>query len=237
MSSVSCVVSAYFAAKYLDGRLENLQAQKPAPEIVVVCQEGSAEHKIALKYKGVKLVLTPDIPTVYDAWNQGITHASGDYVTNQNSDDRLYPMALAKLARALDEHPEAAVAYSNADVVEEIGGKITSRYEWAEGGLEELVNMGCFLGPWPMWRKSLHDHYGLFDGEMHSAGDYEFWMRLASGGETFYHVNEVTGAYLNRPDSAEHRLKLRSTWEQARARARYRAGVKLWAKPEVMTEA
>lgn len=236
MTKVSCIVSAYFAEEYIEGRLENLLAQKPQPEIVVVCKDGSAEHKAALKFKGIKLVLTPDIPTVYAAWNLGIEKTTGEYLTNSNSDDRLYPSALAKLAQALDDHPEAAVAYSNADVVEAIGGEIKSRYEWAEGGLENLVNQGCFLGPWPMWRTSLHEKYGYFDAEMHSAGDFEFWMRIAAGGETFYHVKQVTGAYLNRSDSTEHRLKLRSSWEQARARGRYRAGVEIWKKPGIMTE-
>lgn len=241
MTKVSCLVSAYFAEKYLEGRLENLAAQKPQPEIVVICQKESIEHEITLAFSrkhdaAITIITTPDIPTVYAAWNMGIKAATGDYITNSNSDDRLYPNALAKLAAALDKHPKYAAAYANSDVVEEIGGQPVDRFEWAEGGIEELVMMGCFLGPMPMWRKSLHDKYGYFDADMHSAGDYEFWMRVAKAGEKFFHLREVCGVYLRRDDSAEHRLKLRSIWEQARARGRYREGVnKLWTKPSPMT--
>ena len=161
---------------------------------------------------------------------------SSDLLTNANTDDRLYPSALAKLAAALDVHKKYAVAYADVDVVLELGGAPTGRYEWAEGGIEDLLH-GCFLGPMPMWRKSLHTQYGLFDGDMHSAGDYEFWMRIAKAGEKFWHVKEVCGAYLKRDDSAEHRFKLRSIWEQARAKGRYREGVNaLWTKPAIMTE-
>jgi glycosyltransferase involved in cell wall biosynthesis len=239
MAKVSCLVSAYYAEHYIEGRMQNLLAQKPQPEIVVVAQRDSGEHRALMHYeneKNVRLILTDGIPTVYAAWNIAIEAATGEYISNQNSDDRLYPSALAKLAAALDVHKKYAVAYADVDVVLELGGAPAGRYEWAEGGIEELLG-GCFLGPMPMWRKSLHDKYGLFDGDMHSAGDYEFWMRIAKAGERFWHVKEACGAYLKRDDSAEHKLKLRSLWEQARARGRYREGVNaLWTKPGLMTD-
>lgn len=234
MGKVSCIISAYYAEQYIEGRIQNLLAQKPTPEIIVVCQRGSAEHLKACEFEAVKVVLTDDIPTIYAAWNLGIQAATGDYVTNSNSDDRLYPGALAKLAAALDANKKYSVAYADADVVEQIGGAPVSRYEWAEGGIEQLL-VGCFIGPMPMWRRSLHDKHGYFDGEMQSAGDYEFWLRLAKAGVKFFHLREVCGAYLKRDDSAEHRFKLRSIWEQARAQGRYREGVGIWAKPSVMT--
>jgi glycosyltransferase involved in cell wall biosynthesis len=243
MSKVSCIVSAYFAEPYLEGRLQNLMEQKPTPEIVIICQADSFEHflvtDLCLKNPDAPIVLvtTPDVPTIYKAWNLGIKAASGEYITNSNCDDRLYPGALAHLAEALDKNGKKyAVAYSDADVVEQLGGLPVNRYEWAEGGIEELLT-GCFLGPWPMWKKSLHDRHGYFDEAMHSAGDYEFWLRLAKAGEKFFHLRQVTGAYLKRPDSAEHRFSLRSIWEQARAKGRYREGVtKLWTRPEAMTD-
>jgi glycosyltransferase involved in cell wall biosynthesis len=236
VTKVSCIVSAYFAEQYLEGRLQNLLAQKPQPEIVVVCQRGSAEHIIAATFEQItNVVLTDDIPTIYAAWNLGVQAATGDYITNSNSDDRLYPGALARLADALDTNKKYSVAYADVDVVEEIGGAPVNRYEWAEGGIEELLT-GCFIGPMPMWRKSLHDKHGYFDAEMRSAGDYEFWLRVAKAGVKFFHVRQVCGAYLKRDDSAEHKFKLRSLWEQARAKGRYREGVGIWAKPGIMTD-
>lgn len=238
MPKVSAIISAYYAEEFIEGRIDNLLRQSLMPEVVVVCQRGTAEHLTATKYRAdeVKVVLTDDVPTIYTAWNLGIQASTGDYLTNANSDDRLYPGALAKLAKALDDHPKYAVAYSDADVVEALSGPPVNRYEWDEGGLNTLL-IGCFMGPWPMWRRSLHDKYGLFDAEMYSAGDYEFWLRLASKGERFFHLREVTGAYLSRAESAEHKFKLRSLWEQARAQGRYREGVnELWTKPSPMTD-
>ena len=160
---VSAIVSAYFAADYLAGRLDNLFTQEPKPEIVVICQRDSAEHKIIRNYAlDVVLVLTDDIPTIYKAWNLGIEASSGEYLTNANSDDRLLPGALAKMSAILDGKPSYALVYGNQDIVTEIGGDPTGKFEWAEGGIEELLK-GCFCGPMPMWRKSLHTKHGYFD--------------------------------------------------------------------------
>lgn len=225
MVRVSAIVSAYYAEEYLEGRLDNLLAQSEQPEIVVVCQKDSAEHRIAtlmlVKAPVHRLVLTDNIPTIYEAWNQAIQFSTGKYITNANSDDRLYPGALMRMANTLEQNPDCGLVYSNVDIVEEIGGKPTGCYRWAEGDFDVLMK-GCFMGPMPMWRKSLHDKYGLFDAEMHIAGDYEYWLRLANGGEKFYHINDALGAYLKRKDSAEHREELRAVWETARARGKYR---------------
>lgn len=229
MTKVTALISAYYAAEYLEGRLENLLAQGLGKDlqVVLVCQVDSSEDKIACRFLvdnpsfDFYIHATPDIPTVYEAWNIGIRHATGKYLTNANCDDRLYPGALAELVKALDTHPRAAVAYGNVDEVSTLDGETVGTYEWLEGGLTELLT-GCFLGPMPMWRKSLHDTYGLFDPAYHSAGDYEFWLRLAAHGETFYKVAGWTGAYLNRADSAAHRKPVLSAWETSRARSKYR---------------
>lgn len=225
MPKVTAIVSAYYAAEYLEGRLDNLLAQEPKPEIIIICQTGSKEAEIANDYylrdPCVLHVITLDIPTIYAAWNIGIRHATGTYLTNANCDDRLYPDSLATLAEALDTHPRAAVAYGNVHEVEKIDGEPVSHFDWLQGGLPELLT-GCFLGPMPLWRKSLHTQYGLFDPAYQSAGDYEFWLRLAANGETFHKVEGFTGAYLKRPDSAAHRKPVLAAWETARARSKYR---------------
>ena len=229
MPKVTAIISAYYAVPYLAGRIENLLEQGDIVEIAVVCSAGSEEHEIAKRYfqqgyEGQVFTVHPAgdaVPTIYAAWNMAIAHAAGEYLTSANSDDRFYPGALAKLAAVLDKHPEIAVVYADVDIVKTIGGAPVGRYEWAEGGLDKLLR-GCFLGPMPMWRRELHDKYGLFDAEMKSAGDYEFWLRLAAGGEAFHHLSEPLGAYMDRPDSAEHRQNVQAIWETARARARSR---------------
>lgn len=231
MPKVSCIVSAYYAEKFLEGRLQNLAEQEVegGHEVIVVCQKDSPEFKIVRDWvmtDGNMPVVpryTDDIPTVYEAWNLGIEVADGEFVTNCNSDDHHYPGALQTLATALDSHPGYGVAYFDVDRVKgKLEGEVFDTFRWAEGGLPELLR-GCFIGPMPMWRKSLHDKYGLFDGKYKSAGDYEFWMRLAFNGVQFYHVrSKPLGLHLEHEQALEHRHVNLSIIEQARAKRPYR---------------
>jgi len=230
--TLSAIVSAYYAEEYLKGRLENLFGQSLVPEVIIVCKEGSKEHEIAKAFDA-KIITTQDIPTIYEAWNMAIKQASGEYITSANCDDRLYPRALEKLASVLDQHENYAVAYFYVDRVHEIDGKPFDVFQWMQGGIVELLTKGCFLGPMPMWRKSLHDTYGYFlesdmlaNGETYKyqvVSDYEFWMRLAENKEKFFLIQEILGAYLDRPESAEKREPLRRIWEDARMKAKYRS--------------
>jgi len=234
MPKVSAIVSAYYSEPYLEGRLENLYHQSLQPETIVIAQAGSIDAQIAAEWKkqypdygDFILITTEDIPTIYKAWNLGIEKASGEYLTSANSDDRFYPFALEKLSKILDKRQEIAVAYCNLDIVETIGGDPVSRFDWKEGGFEDLLQ-GCFLGPMPLWRKSLHDKYGMFDASLHVAGDYEFWLRITQGGEKLEkYRKETLGVYLKRKNSREHREKIRTVQETSRVRSKYK---KEWQK-------
>jgi tetratricopeptide (TPR) repeat protein len=77
------------------------------------------------------------------------------------------------------------------------------QYRWADFDPLQLL-YGCYMGPQPMWRKKLHERYGWFDESLASAGDWDFWLRMAEG-ETFLHIDEVLGLYLYSQTSCEHR--------------------------------
>lgn len=219
---VTAIISAYYAEDYIQGRLENLVGQTEKVDIIAVAQKGSIEAGICARFPQVEIIQTNDIPGVYEAWNIGIKASNTPYVTNANCDDRLAPHALKKMADILDKETTYGVVYPDVSIVEEIGGNPIGEYRWKEGGMKELIK-ACFLGPMPMWRARLHKQFGYFDETYKSAGDYEFWMRLASKGVKFYHVRgEPLGTYLKRGNSVEHREPLRSLWEANHARMKYR---------------
>lgn len=238
MSKISAIVSAYYAEEYLSDRIENLLLQDVFPhelEVIIVCRVNSPEYNIAVHpFNDPRLIVIQDggfgddpIPTVYEAWNIGIGYATGDYLTNANSDDRHYPGALRAMADALDLNLSYDVVYTDIDRAYDLNGPVQGKFEWMEGGLLELYWKGCFLGPMPMWRRSLHGAFGLFDGSLTSAGDYEFWMRLASHDIRFFHIRHSHGLHLERPNALEHRSPVRSTWEVARVKSLYRSTIEV----------
>lgn len=227
MVKLSCLLSTYYDLPLLRGRLDNLLTQSEVDmELIFIAQSQSKELPIMddwLKGKTIKtrILITGNIPTLYKAWNKGIKVASGEYITNVNTDDRLYPGALQKMIDVLDNEPDIGVVYPDVHRVATIDGEPFGTYTWAEGDIDVLLR-GCFLGPMPMWRKSLHDEYGMFDDRMHSSGDYDFWLRLAKAGVKMKRIPEPLGRYFDRKENIEHREPIRTVWETANARSRYR---------------
>lgn len=213
MALISALVSAYYSEQYIDARLENLIDQ--GCEIVVICQVGSTEEDAGHKY-GAKVVLTPDIPTIYKAWNLGIRVATGQYLTSANTDDLFYPDALREMSDEL-ARTGAAICHSDIDVKK---GDTVEHWKRVSGGYEKLKRW-CFVGPMPMWRTSLHWRHGLFDDTFTIAGDYEFWLRCVSRGEGLCYIDKPLGLYLSRPDSLEHRNSGAHTDERKRIKQLY----------------
>jgi hypothetical protein len=224
---VSAIISAYYAAPYLRGRLDNLCDLSLTPEIIVICQAESDEYNIVKGWKpAVDLIITTlGVPTIYASWNTGIEAAHGEYIANANSDDLYTINALRDMAHVLDLHPDCAVVYGDHLKSVEYKGKPISRANRSSGGFEELKKR-YFVGPMPMWRKSLHDKYGLFDPEMRVSGDYEFFLRIAAHGEKFFYLDEIVGTYLWRKNSAEHSNPIAMKYEDQLIRERYGKAVR-----------
>lgn len=212
---VSALVSAYYAEKYMPARLDNLTEQ--GVEIVVICQRGSVEEKIAHDYPCV-IVTTPDIPTLYKAWNLGIAAASGEYLTSANTDDLFYPGGVAAMVEHLDAHGCALVCGDN-DLKTGDGKNIAHWHRRSNAPVSKSWNR---VGAMPMWRRCLHDKYGLFDETMLVSGDYDYWLRLAVGGETICHIDTITGVYWRRANSIEHRHNREMRDESKMIRERYK---------------
>jgi glycosyltransferase involved in cell wall biosynthesis len=214
--AVSALVSAYYAAPYIVARLENLLRQEPRPEVIVICQQDGEEHNVARLYP-VQIVTTDDIPTLYKAWNMGINHAHGEYLTSANSDDLLYPGALAAMVAEL-ERTGAAICHGEMDIKKP--DDTVMSWNRGTGDLMRLKR-SCFIGPMPMWRMCLHYVYGMFDETYTIAGDYDFWLRCVSKGEKICYLPRPLGLYWQRSDSLEHKDSAKHTQERKRVKEQY----------------
>ena len=55
----------------------------------------------------------------------------------------------------------------------------------------------CF----PVWRKSIHDRFGLFDTSYFSSADYDMWFRVLIGGGKLSKMDDIIGLYYANPNS------------------------------------
>ncbi len=206
---VSAIVSTYNSEKFIAGCLQGLVEQslyKQGRLEIIVIDANSPQNEAAIvqsflgKYDHIRYVRTETRETVYQAWNRGIKMARGKYITNANTDDRLRADALEKLAALLEENPDKVLAYGNSLVTTVANETFENN---SSDGRQDLVwpdfdrrtmHSWCYIGPHPLWRKSLHDSLGYFDTTLKSAADWEFWLRAALKHD-FIHLNEFVGLY------------------------------------------
>lgn len=214
---VSAIVSTYNSEKFIEGCLEDLinqtLFQQGKLEIIVVDSASQQNEETIVKkfqsfYPGqIKYIRTEIRETIYSAWNRAIQIARGQYITNANTDDRHRSDALEIMANFLEKNPKFALVYSDQIITTIENQKFEectpfAFFKWPDFNCEILLHIPC-VGPQPMWRKSLHKEFGLFDANLKIAGDYEWWLRIA-GKYDFFHINELLGLYYLNPNGLEH---------------------------------
>jgi len=212
---VSAIVSVYNAERFMRGLLEDLEAQTIAGELeIIIIDSNSPQNEKAIvrqfqeRYDNIVYMRTKKRETSHAAVNRGIKAARGKYVTLANADDRHRVDALERMVEFLEANPEIALVYANVYITKTENETFENhtrvgKFRWLDFDPLRLV-FGCFIGPQPMWRRSIHKKYGYFDPSLESAGDWEFWLRIA-GREKFLHIDEYLGLYLYSPTSVEHR--------------------------------
>ncbi|MBW2557920.1 MAG: polysaccharide pyruvyl transferase family protein [Deltaproteobacteria bacterium] len=230
---VSAIVSTYNSERFIRGCLEDLEAQTIADRLeIVVVNSGSEQNEEAIvkefqeKYSNIKYIRTDQRETVYAAWNRGVKASSGKYITNANTDDRRRADACEQMVKALEGKPDIALVYADVIITEnenETFNKCTpvGSYRWLDWSRDHLLGKGCFMGPQPMWRRTLHDEYGYFDDTLVTSGDYEFWLRVSQT-NSFLHIRDMLGLYLKSPESVEHSNSKRQAKENERILSMYR---------------
>jgi len=212
---VSAIVSTYNAERYIKGCLDDLLSQSISNQIeIIVVDSGSQQNEAAIvktyqsRHPNIQYIRTEERETVYGAWNRGIKEARGKYITNANTDDRHKRDAFQTMAGILEQQPGIALVYADCLITENENETFeqcspVGAFKWLDWDREQLLVRGCFMGPQPMWRRSLHDEYGYFDPELVTSGDYEFWLRVSQT-NNFFHIPQFLGLYLRSPQSIEH---------------------------------
>ena len=183
LPKVSIVTPSFNQALFLEQTLRSvLEQDYPNLEYIVIdggSRDGSLEiiHKYAdrLAYWQSQ----PDQGQT-DAINQGFTRASGEILAWLNSDDLLLPGAVNAAARALQAHPEAAMVYGDALLINAEGktiGKFPAAqtdYRKLRRGYVHIPQQASFFRA-DLWRQ-----VAPLDVSFYFAMDYDLWVRLAA---------------------------------------------------------
>ncbi len=203
MPKVSILLPNLNTRRFLAERIDSILAQTFQDwEVVVVdgfSTDGAWEliQEYAAREPRMRLFQSPP-EGIYVAWNECIGHATGDYVYIATSDDTMEPDCIARLAAALDAHPECGLAHCCLTYIDEESRPIKGGPwdYWASvryfGGLMKREHtrppghdaiLACAIKtPYAsitelLIRRSLFERAGLFETRWGSFCDLEWQMR------------------------------------------------------------
>jgi glycosyltransferase involved in cell wall biosynthesis len=157
--------------------------------------DGSREWLAGNVKDRAQMVFEPDRGQT-DALIRGLTQARGVYLGWLNADDRLEPAALARVAAAFDDAPDASVVSGCCLEIDESGaitGLIPTPPSATLKGL--LAHPHNLAQPATFFRTEAYGRVGGLDPDLDLAMDVDLWMRLALTGRVVLLRDQVLARF------------------------------------------
>lgn len=218
LPKISIITSVYKGEKYLYNYLNNITKQTIFNDCeLIIINANSPENEDAIvqpflnQFSNIKYIKLDSDPGIYGCWNIGIKNSNNEFVCNSNIDDIRYLDNLEILRKHLFFNPDIDLVYGDCCEVNEIP-TLEKKFpiKLSDHSIYNFSNenmIKCLPGPLPLWRKKLHDNYGLFDEKYKFAGDWEMWLRSVLGGSKFKKIDIISGLYYNNPSGKTTNIK------------------------------
>lgn len=183
--SVSVVMPAYNAERYLREAIDSTLAQTYTDFELIIINDGStdATKDIILSYSDSRIVYLENEQNsgICVTLNKGLDTARGRYIARMDADDIMMPERLAVQVAYMDAHPEIGASGSDVidfgeDIKEITSQQIYQSYDCAAG----LLFNPCFVHPSVIIRKSILDKYNIiYNDEYRGLEDFKMWWDIA----------------------------------------------------------
>jgi glycosyltransferase involved in cell wall biosynthesis len=186
MSLISVIIPVYNGEGTIQETIKSVLNQTLSTLELLVINDGSQDStfEIVSSIKDPRLTIFSYPNTGLAATrNRGISLASGDYISFIDADDLWTPDKLEAQFNALQENPQAAVAYSWTDWIDESSellGRGVYNTQQGEVFAKLLLNDFVANGSNPLIRRQALTEVGGFDESLSAAEDWDMWLRLAA---------------------------------------------------------
>ena len=218
---VSIVIPVYNREKYLGIAVDSVLRQTYQDWELIISDDGSIDgtldiaRQFALEDDRIR-VLTAEHKGEAYTLIAGFEAAQGEFVCQLDSDDLLEPPALELTVKALDEHPDWGMVYTDYRDIDEQGqlGRVGWRCSIPYSSQAILTAFMTFH--FRLIRKSIYQQVGGHDPSFDMIEDYELCLRLSEVTE-IGKVHEFLYQYRQHPESvtSANRLEMILLMEKA----------------------
>lgn len=205
MVKVSIIMPCYNASTYLREAIDSIQSQSFKDWELLIVDDGSTDNsqEIAKSYaaqdKRIILIIQPNSGACR-ARNNGIEHASGEFIKFLDADDILEPGCLETQMKQIKELSERQIPFGDYYNVDKVGN-ITSRYIFDKQEMLNADPVYFFFIEWhilistPLHRTTLIREIGGFNESLNCGQELDMHMRLALANVEFIYRPCITFRY------------------------------------------
>ena len=186
MFLISVIIPVYNGAKTIRKTIESVLNQTFLDFELIVINDGSQDATLEIvdsfKDSRLKVFSYPNTGPSQSR-NRGISHASGKYISFIDADDVWRADKLEAQLQVLHANPQATVAYSWTDYIDESGQFLRrGAHISVTGDVFKYLLLANFLenGSNPLICAHALAEVGGFDESLTHAEDWDMWLRLAA---------------------------------------------------------
>lgn len=186
MTSVSVIIPVYNGERTVRETIESILCQSLSDFELIAIDDGSTDRTVEIisqiKDPRLRVKSYPNAGLAASR-NRGIREAKGEYISFIDADDLWTPDKLESQYQALREHPEAALAYSWTNCIDESGKFLRpGGHKTVNGNVYSHILVNNFIesGSNVLIRRNVLEEVGLFDESLRAAEDRDLWIRLAA---------------------------------------------------------
>jgi len=183
---ISVIIPVYNAEKTIKETIESVLNQTFTNFELIIINSESTDETLSIisqiRDDRIKVFSYPKANVAVNR-NRGFKHATGEYITFLDADDLWTSDKLAAQYTALQENPQAGVAYSWTNCIDENSKFLrkTSHVNWS-GDIYSKFLLDDFIGNGSnvMIRNNLLIEVSGFDESLTNAQDTDMWLKLSA---------------------------------------------------------
>ncbi|WP_085675445.1 MULTISPECIES: glycosyltransferase [unclassified Pseudomonas] len=181
---VSIIIPTYNTGRYVLDAIDSVLQQTYDDIELIVVDDGSTDEtpQLLAQHAGNFTRYRQTNAGQSAAMNFGWQQSSGQLLGYLSADDRLHPEAVETIVAAMQQRPEAVLAYPDFCVIDEHSSLV--RTVQAPDYEERLLiaNFQCLPGPGALFRRKVWEQVGGWNTTLRNIPDMDFFLRLCQHG-------------------------------------------------------